>query len=59
VRKKSSGRVLALKAMRKHLVIEELNVEGTKNERSVLETIQVAYMCSLRPHTLVLKALSY
>ncbi len=42
MRKKSSGRVLALKAMRKHLVIEELNVEGTKNERSVLETIQVA-----------------
>lgn len=41
VRKKSSGRIMALKAMRKHLVIEELNVEGTRNERSVLEQVEL------------------
>ena len=41
VRKKSSGRIMALKAMRKHLVMEELNVEGTRNERSVLEQVEL------------------
>ena len=41
VRKKSSGRIMALKAMRKHLVIQELNVEGTRNERSVLEQVEL------------------
>ena len=41
VRKKSSGRIMALKAMRKHLVIEELNVEGTRNERSVMEQVEL------------------
>jgi serine/threonine protein kinase len=46
-RKKSSGRIMALKAMRKHLVIEELNVEGTRNERSVLETIQHPFIVRL------------
>ena len=47
VRKKSSGRIMALKAMRKHLVISELNVEGTRNERSVLEQIQHPFIVRL------------
>ena len=38
---------MALKAMRKHLVISELNVEGTKNERSVLEQIQHPFIVRL------------
>ena len=38
---------MALKAMRKHLVIEELNVEGTHTERSVLEQIQHPFVVRL------------
>lgn len=47
VRKKKSGRIMALKAMRKHLIVEELNVEGTHNERSVLESVQHPFVIRL------------
>lgn len=35
VRKRATGRIMALKAMRKQMVIDELNVEGTKTEKQV------------------------
>ncbi|EKX37921.1 hypothetical protein GUITHDRAFT_40080, partial [Guillardia theta CCMP2712] len=47
VRKKISGRIMALKVMRKHMVIEELNVEGTRNERSVLESVMHPFIVRL------------
>jgi len=47
VRKKISGRIMALKVMRKHMVIEELNVEGTRNEKSVLESVMHPFIVRL------------
>lgn len=47
VRKRATGRIMALKAMRKHMVIDELNVEGTKTERQVLESVDHPYIIRL------------
>ncbi|KAJ1478990.1 kinase-like domain-containing protein [Baffinella frigidus] len=47
VRKRATGRIMALKAMRKHLVITELNVEGARNEREALESISHPFVVRL------------
>mmetsp|Transcript_77826 Transcript_77826/g.209740 ORF Transcript_77826/g.209740 Transcript_77826/m.209740 type:complete len:235 (-) Transcript_77826:507-1211(-) len=50
VRKAATGRLMALKAMRKDVVIQELNVEGTRNEKKCfgVHSASFCYATSLR-----------
>jgi hypothetical protein len=48
VRKKDSGEVLAMKVLRKSVVVARNQVEHTQAERAILESIDHPFLCHLR-----------